>query len=87
MSFWGWFRGTMIDVRPTDLDRKWYELMTLCRNEVEFRRGGRHPKLVKYLATQIDQLAGELGFGDDQIEQREFRAVKDGQHVVRLLTR
>lgn len=74
-------------MRPTALDRKWDELMTLCRNEEEFRRDGRHPKLVGFLAKQIDRLAKELGFGSDQIEQREFRAVKDGPHVVRLLIR
>jgi hypothetical protein len=28
-----------------------------------------------------------LGFGRDQIQQREFRAVKEGPHVVRVLTR
>ena len=74
-------------MRRTPRDVKWNELMALCRNEAEFQREGKHPKLVKFLGSQIVRLAREMGFGPDQIEQREFRAVKEGPHVVRVLTR
>ena len=74
-------------MRRTHLDAKWNELMTLSRNESEFRRRGNHPKLVKFLGSQIERLAREMGFGPNQIQQREFRAVKEGDCVIRLLTR
>ena len=45
----------------------------------------RHPKLVRFLGDRIDTLATELGFRDDQIQRREFRAEKSDDHVVRLL--
>ena len=35
---------------------------------------------------QIDKFARELGFRDDQIQLREFREEKSGDHIVRLLT-
>ncbi len=73
-------------MRETALDRKWDELMSLCKKEAEFTRDNRHPKLVRFLADQIDKLAKELGFRDYQIQHREFRAEKDGDHIVRLLT-
>ena len=73
-------------MRSTALDRQWDELMSLCRKEEEFKRDNRHPKLVLFLSEQIDKLAKELGFGDRQIQHREFRAEKDGEHIVRLFT-
>jgi len=36
-------------MRETVLDRKWDELMSLCRKEAEFKRDCRHPKLVRFL--------------------------------------
>jgi len=71
--------------RPTKLDRQWEELMSLCREEAALKRENPHPKLLKFLGSQIDRLAGELGFGDYQIRRREFRAEKDGEHVVRMI--
>ncbi len=72
-------------MRETFLDRKWNELMSLCRKEAEFKRDNCHPKLARFLGDQIDKLAKELGFRDDQIQHREFRAEKSGDHIVRLL--
>lgn len=73
-------------MRETVLDRKWDELLSLCRKEAEFKRDNRHPKLARFLSNQIDNLAKELGFRDHQIQLREFRAEKRGDHIVRLLT-
>jgi len=72
-------------MRATPLDRQWGELISLCAKEEEFKRGNRHPKLVKFLGEQIDKMAQELGFRDEQIAHREFRAEKRGEHIVRLL--
>jgi hypothetical protein len=72
-------------VRRTELDRKWDDLMTLCAREAEFSRDPRHPKLMKLVAAEIETLARELGFPEAQIQRREFRAVKNGDHIVRLL--
>jgi hypothetical protein len=73
-------------MRETVLDRKWDELMSLCKKEAEFKLDNRHPKLARFLGDQIDKLATELGFRDHQIRDREFRAEKSGDHIVRLLT-
>ena len=73
-------------MRETTLDRKWQELMSLCRKETEFKEEDRHPKLARFIAREIDRLARELGFPDHQIQHREFRAEKSGDHIVRLLT-
>jgi len=78
-------RVKMIPMRPTDLDRQWEELIALCAKEQEFTREHRHPKLLMFLSSQINQLAKELGFREYQIQHREFRAVKEDGHVVRLL--
>jgi hypothetical protein len=69
-----------------------HELVSLCKKEAEFKRDNRHPKLARFLGDQgdqIDKLAKEFGFRDDQIQQiplREFCAEKSGDHIVRLLT-
>lgn len=74
-------------MRPTPLDRQWEELMTLCRNEVALREDGTHPKLLKLVASQIDRAAASLGFSEEQIRQREFRADKENGHIVRVHVR
>jgi cytochrome P450 len=71
--------------RPTELDRQWEELMSLCREEAALKRDNPRPMLLKFLGNQIDRLAGELGFSDSQIRRREFRAEKDGEHIVRMI--
>jgi hypothetical protein len=78
-------RVKMIPMRPTNLDRQWEELIALCAKEQEFTREHRHPKLLMFLSSQINQLARQLGFREHQIQRREFRAVKEDGHVVRLL--
>ena len=44
----------------------------------------RHPKLLRFITEQIDQLAADMGFNERQIKKREFRAAKEGEHVSRL---
>lgn len=72
--------------RLTTLDVQWRELMFLCEQESRFRDGQDHPKLLKFLAARVDELAREIGFSDRQIRTREFRAVRDDQRIVRVLT-
>jgi hypothetical protein len=72
--------------RTTQLDKQWSELMFLCEKESSCRQQGNHPKLVKLIASQIAQLAEQMGFSTRQIETREFRAERDGQHILRIAT-
>jgi len=60
--------------------------MALCRREEDLKRSGEHPKLLRLIARQIDIAARTLGFGDDEIRRREFRAEKEHGRVVRILT-
>lgn len=71
--------------RVTDLDKRWDELMGLCQKEAEFQRNSAHPKLSKVVAKAIDELGRELGFTERQIVAREFRAERDGDHIVRVI--
>jgi hypothetical protein len=72
-------------MRVTELDRKWQELMSLCGKEKEFLAAQSHPKLVRLVSKEIDRVASELGFSEAQIRNREFRAERDGDHIIRLL--
>jgi hypothetical protein len=71
--------------RPSQLEKQWQELMSLCAKEMEFRAAERHPKLLRFVSKQIDQLGAEMGFSASQIATREFRAVRSGDHIVRVL--
>jgi AraC-like DNA-binding protein len=71
--------------RVTPLDKQWEELMALCRQEAQLQTE-QHPKLLKFVSQQIDQLAREMGFTDKRITTREFRAERDGRHIVRVAT-
>jgi hypothetical protein len=71
----------------TALDRQWNDLMSLCEREREYLSERQHPKLLRLITAQINRLAAEMGFTPRQIRGREFRAVKDGDHIVRLLIR
>ena len=71
----------------TKLDKQWQELMFLCEQESNYRRHGNHPRLLKLVAAHIDELAGQMGFGPRQTRSREFRAVRDGDHIVDIIRR
>jgi hypothetical protein len=69
----------------TQLDKQWRELMFLCERESTFRQEGIHPKLLSLVSPQIEILARQMGFGDAQIQTREFRAERDGDHIVSIV--
>jgi hypothetical protein len=70
--------------RRTALDKQWQELMSLCASEEKFRADGGHPKLAKLIAKQIDELARDMGFRERTIVTRDFRAERDGDHIVKI---
>jgi hypothetical protein len=72
--------------RITLLDQRWAQLIALCRNEAQYRADGTHPKLLRLIQRQIDELAGEMGFSERSIATRDFRAERDGDRITRLIT-
>lgn len=72
-------------MRTTRLDTQWDHLMTLCQREKEYLAGDCHPKVLKLVSKEIDELAAELGFSPRQIERREFRAERQNGRVTRIL--
>ena len=70
----------------TKLDRQWHELMFLCEKESAYRQEGNHPKLLKIITAQIEDLAQQMGFSARQIQTREFRAERSGERIVRIAT-
>ena len=69
----------------TTLDTQWQRLMSLCASELKFRAEGNHPRLLKLLKSDIDQLAREMGFSERLIVTRDFRAERDGEHIKRIV--
>ena len=70
--------------RITNLDKQWQQLMALCESESKLRSDGNHPRLAKHVAAEIDQLAGAMGFSPRRIASRDFRAERDGGHIIRI---
>jgi hypothetical protein len=73
-------------MKLTSLDKQWQQLMALCESESRLRETGGHSKLLKLVASDIEQLAGAMGFDAHLISTRDFRAVRDGGHIVRIVT-
>ena len=71
--------------KTSDLDKDWQELMFLCKKEAEYVRDASHPKLLAFITRQIESLARQMGFSPTQIQTRQFRAERDGQHITRIL--
>jgi hypothetical protein len=71
--------------RLTTLDKQWQQLMALCESESKLREDGGHPRLVRHVASEIDQLATEMGFTPRRIASRDFRAERAGGHIVRIV--
>lgn len=71
--------------KPTHLDKHWRQLMTLCESDAKFRQEGGHPRLLKLLASDIAELAAEMGFSARRITTRDFRAQRDGDHIVGIV--
>jgi hypothetical protein len=74
-----------VAARNTDLDKQWEQLMLLCDKESEYEKESRHPKVRALLGREIESLAAEMGFSPRQIEKRQFRAERDGRHIIRIL--
>jgi len=72
--------------KPTTLDTQWQRLMSLCASEAKFRAEGNHPRLLKLLKSDIDQLARDMGFSEQRIVTRDFRAERQGDHILRIVT-
>ena len=70
--------------RFTSLDRLWQQLMALCESESKLRNDGDHPRLARHVASEIEQLAAEMGFSPRRIASRDFRAEREGGHIVRI---
>jgi hypothetical protein len=71
-------------MRATKLDAAWDDLMSLCAREKEYRDTQRHPKLLRFVSSQIDEIAAQIGFSRRQIDRREFRAERTDGHIVRI---
>jgi hypothetical protein len=72
-------------MKHTVLDRQWQQLMALCESESRLRENGSHSKLLKLVAADIEQLAVAMGFDAHRISTREFRAEREGDHIVRIV--
>jgi hypothetical protein len=60
--------------------------MELCRRETELKQSATHPRLLRLVSREIDIAARRLGFGEEEIRLREFRAEKEQGHVIRIIT-
>ena len=72
--------------RETELDKQWASLMSMCTKERDFKATNLHPRLLRLVTGQIDELATKMGFSPSQIATREFRAEKEGTRILKLLT-
>jgi hypothetical protein len=70
--------------KPSPLEIRWQQLMSLCARESAYKTDGSHPKLLKLVSADIDRLARTMGFSDRQIATREFRAERDGERITRI---
>ena len=70
----------------SELDLKWQHLMALCAKEKELLASRAHPRLARFITNELEQLASEMGFAAALIERREFRAVREGRHIIRIIT-
>ena len=77
---------TPVWMKRTSLDRDWDALIELCRQETELQESSAHPKLLAHISREIERTARVLGFSDEHIRRREFRAEKSQGRIVRLLT-
>jgi hypothetical protein len=70
----------------TPLDRHWQQLMALCETESKLRQDGGHPRLLKHVESEIETFAAQMGFDARRIASRDFRAHRDGGHIVEIIT-
>ena len=72
-------------MKITSLDKQWQLLMSLCESESKLRKQGGHPRVLKLVATDIQNLATQMGFSARCISTREFRAEREAGHIVRIV--
>ncbi len=75
-----------VQMKRTPLDRKWEQLMSLCECESKYRAQAGYARLKQLVASEITELAGAMGFSPRRIATRDFRAERDGDHIIRILT-
>jgi hypothetical protein len=68
------------------LNQQWEALMALCAKEKELLSAHSHPRLLRLVTKEIEQIASEMGFSQSLIQRREFRAVREGRHITRVIT-
>jgi hypothetical protein len=71
--------------KSSPLDRQWTHLMALCENESKFMAGSQHPRLLRLVQAEIEELARAMGFSETVIATRDFRAERDGGRIVRII--
>jgi hypothetical protein len=71
--------------KPTHLDRQWQQLMSLCESEAKFQTTEQHPKLLRLIRSEIEELASQMGFPPRRIATRDFRAERRGDHIARII--
>jgi hypothetical protein len=71
--------------RFTPLDKQWQQLMALCENESKFRNEGAHPRLLKLIVSDIENLASDMGFSPRRIASRDFRAQRERDRIVGII--
>ena len=71
--------------KRTTLDQQWEQLMALCQSEAKFAQEGGHDRLLRLLASDIEELARQMGFSAPRIARRDFCAQRDGDHIVGIL--
>lgn len=71
--------------KVTGLDKQWQQLMALCESESRLRESGNHPRLLKHVTAEIDALAEQIGFSPRRIATRDFRAHRNGHHIIAII--
>lgn len=71
--------------KQTHLDQQWQQLMSLCESEEKYQSTNTHPKLLKLIRGQIEELATQMGFARRRIATRDFRAERRGGHIARII--
>ena len=72
-------------MRKTPLEKQWDDLMSLCRKEVELQAAGNHPRLLKLVSREIDDLARTMNFSERRIVTRDFRAERQDDRIIRIV--
>lgn len=72
-------------MRKTALEKQWDDLMSLCQKEAELQAGRNHPRVLRLVSREIDDLARSMAFTERQIVTRDFRAERDGDGIVRIV--